>query len=75
MVYSGSFKIKKDDLEYYKKLLSIEDLENDKDEIGKMDDYIYIATINFENGNSVCIDLASGKTNYYDNIYLIDDNH
>ena len=72
MRYVGKFKIEKERLEYYTDLLSIEDLEQDDKGIGLKDDYIGIAKVDFDNGNFITIDLASGSTNYYDNIVLWD---
>ena len=40
----------------------------------KTDDYIGIARVDFENGNYLLIDIASGSSNYYDNIVLYDKN-
>lgn len=72
MNYVGSFEISKKDYDFYKELLEIEDLNADNKGIGKKYDYIGIATIDFENGNYVTIDLASGGNNYFDNICLYD---
>lgn len=68
MTYKGQFKINKEDLQYYTDLLE-QDLE-EEEHIGIKDDYIGIATIEFSNGNYITIDLASGGSNYYDNIVL-----
>lgn len=70
MEYKGKVQIKKEDLKYYRDLLSIEDLEENNDGIGRQDDYIYIASVDFDNNTYITIDLASGLSNYYDNIVL-----
>ena len=82
MIYKGKFEITKEELKRYNDLLQL-DLESDlpyydKDTIeelnAKQDDYIGITTIEFENGNYITIDLASGNSNYYDNVVLFDKN-
>ena len=76
MTYIGTINLSKEDIKYYNDLLSIDDLgDEDNEEIikklgAKQDDEIGIAWVCFENGNSISIDLASGSTNYYDNIVL-----
>lgn len=81
MEYKAKFKINGDKLKYYNELLQL-DLEEslpyyNKQDIERLgaikDDYIGIATIEFENNNYITIDLASGDSNYYDNIVLYDE--
>lgn len=81
MEYKKKFKISLEELNYYNELLQL-DLEesgvyynkHDIERLGaKTDDYIPIATITFENGYFLAIDIASGSSNYYDNITLFDD--
>lgn len=43
-------------------------------DLGKIDDNQHIFTFDFENGKHISIDIASGSTNYYDNICIYDDN-
>lgn len=83
MVYRKEVKITQEELNYYNELLQL-DLEeslpyynkNDIERLGaKTDDYIDIRVINFENGNYITIDLASGTSNYYDNIVLWNKNN
>jgi len=78
MVYKKTIKMTDHELNYYKDLLELdlEDLdEHDMERLGaKKDDYITIKTIEFDNGNYITLDLASGKNNYYDNIVLWDKN-
>ena len=74
MFYIGKYKITEEEDLYYKKLLEINDLAEDNKNIGKQNDFISIACVEFINGNYVTIDLASGSTNYYDNICLYDKN-
>lgn len=78
MTYKAKVKMTKEELKKYNELLQL-DLEEslpyyDKQEIerlgAKKEDYIEIRTIEFENGNYITIDLASGTSNYYDNIVL-----
>lgn len=78
MTYKEKIKITQEELNYYNELLQL-DLEEclpyyDKHDIerlgAKTDDYIEIRTIEFKNGNYITIDLASGTSNYYDNIVL-----
>ena len=82
MIYSETFEIKKDSLKHYNELLQL-DLddclpyynEHDIERLGaKKDDYIPIGFVKFNNGNYVTIDIASGSSNYYDNIVLYDKN-
>ena len=74
MTHKTKWKINKQDLEYYKKLLDFEfTCDNEDNDLGAIqDDYIYITTLTFDNGNYITIDLASGHDNYYDNIVLWD---
>ena len=78
MTYKQKIKITQEELNYYNSLLSL-DLDEcspyyNRDEIellgAKTDDYVGIAVVEFTNGNYVTIDLASGDSNYYDNIVL-----
>lgn len=78
MTYKEKVKIAQEELNYYNSLLEL-DLDEclpyyDKHDIerlgAKTDDYIGIRTIEFKNGNYITIDLASGTSNYYDNIVL-----
>ena len=78
MTYKQKIKITQEELNYYNSLLSL-DLDEcspyyNRDEIellgAKTDDYVGIAVAEFTNGNYVTIDLASGDSNYYDNIVL-----
>lgn len=80
MRYVEKFKISVEELKHYNELLQL-DLEEDlpfynKDDIERLgarkNDYIGIATITFKNGNFIGIDVASGDSNYYDNIVLYD---
>lgn len=83
-IFKEKLKITQEELNYYNELLQL-DLEEclpyyDKHDIerlgAKQDDYIGIRAVEFENGNYITIDLASGCSNYYDNIVLWDeDNH
>ena len=80
MTYKQKIKITQEELNYYNSLLSLELDEcspyYNRDEIellgAKTDDYVGIAVAEFTNGNYVTIDLASGGSNYYDNIVLYD---
>lgn len=75
-IFKEKIKITQEELNYYNELLelSFEDLEkykHDFERLGaKQDDYIGIRTVEFKNGNYITIDLASGMSNYYDNIVL-----
>ena len=80
MEYKAKLKISEEKLNYYNELLSL-DLDEclpyyNKHDIerlnARIDDYIGIARIDFENGNYLLIDIASGSSNYYDNIVLYD---
>ena len=80
MIYKEKVKMTQEEINYYADLLGL-DLdksslnynEHDIERLGaKTDDYINIRTIEFKNGNYVSIDLASGNSNYYDNIVLYD---
>ena len=80
MTYEETIKISQEELNYYNELLQL-DLEEDEpfynehdiERLGaKKDDYISIRTIEFSNGNYITIDLASGGSNYYDNVVLCD---
>ena len=80
MEYKAKFRISVEELKHYNELLQL-DLDEDlpfynKDDIerlnAKTDDYIGIARVDFENGNYLLIDIASGSSNYYDNIVLYD---
>lgn len=80
MTYKGILKITQEELNYYNELLQL-DLdkclpyynEHDIERLGaKTHDYISIRKIDFDNGNYVTIDLASGDNNYFDNIVLYD---
>lgn len=74
MVYKEKVKISKSDYEYYNKLFELDFEEDSEDKInnygGRIDDYIGITSVEFSNGNYITIDLASGSSNYYDNIVL-----
>ena len=77
MTYKEKVKIPQEELNWYNDLLKL-DLEDNTTQnehdikrlSAKIDDYIGIRTIEFENGNYITIDLASGTSNYYDNIVL-----
>lgn len=80
MRYIEKFRISEEELNYYNELLQL-DLDeclpyynkHDIERLGaKRNDYIGIATITFKNGNFIVIDVASGDSNYYDNIVLYD---
>lgn len=80
MTYSKTIKMSVEERNYYNELLQL-DLEegntfyneHDIERLGaKTDDYIGITSVEFENGNYITIDLASGSCNYYDNIVLWD---
>lgn len=80
MEYKSKLKISEEKLNYYNELLSL-DLDEclpyyNKDDIerlnARIDDYIGIARVDFENGNYLMIDIASGSSNYYDNVVLCD---
>lgn len=83
MTYKGKVNITQEELNYYNELLQLDLEENlpyynkhDIERLGaKTDDYIGIRTITFENGNYITIDLASGTSNYYDNIVLWNKNN
>lgn len=72
--------ISKSDYEKYNALLDIpilndELLYGDDNRWGaKTDDYIPGFCATFDNGKYITIDLASGSSNYYDNIVLWDEN-
>ena len=76
MEYIGSYEVTKKQLDYYNELLlvDLEDEEKANDIGASKDDYIGIACVEFTNGNYVTIDLASGSSNYYDNVVLWDKN-
>lgn len=78
MKYEKVLNMSNEELNHYNALLEL-DLDeslpyynkHDIERLGaKTDDYIGIATIEFENGNYITIDIASGNSNYYDNIVL-----
>ena len=78
MIYVEEFKIAKEQLDYYNKLLQV-DLDccspyYNEEEIeklnAKIDDYIGIGVAEFKNGCYATIDIASGSSNYYENIVL-----
>lgn len=77
MTYKAKIKMTDNELNYYNDLLRL-DLEDESQQhdierlSAKKDDYIGIRHIDFENGNFITIDLASGCSNYYDNICLFD---
>ena len=80
MEYKTTIKMSMSELNYYNNLLQL-DLnpsgvyynEHDiKRLCAKQNDYIGIATINFDNGNYITLDIASGDDNYYDNVVLYD---
>ena len=82
MEYVGSYRLTKKQLDYYNELLLL-DLDDclpyyNEEDIerlnAKKDDYISIACVEFDNGNYLTIDLASGSSNYYDSIVLWDKN-
>ena len=78
MKYMGSYRLTKKQLDYYNELLllDLDDFlpyynEEDIERLNaKKDDYISIGCIEFGNGNYLTIDLASGGSNYYDNVVL-----
>lgn len=72
MEYAGSYELTKKQLDYYNELLlvDLEDEEKANDIGASKDDYIGIGCIEFGNGNYLTIDLASGGSNYYDNVVL-----
>lgn len=79
MQYSGQFKIKKQDYDFYTRLLNLANFDELTDEQminekARKDDYIGITEIEFSNGNYITIDLASGGNNYFDNICLFNEN-
>lgn len=76
MEYVCSYGLTKKQLDYYNELLlvDLEDEEKANDIGASKDDYIGIACVEFGNGNYLTIDLASGGSNYYDNIVLWDKN-
>ena len=82
MIYQGKFEIDKETLKYYNELLQV-DLDccspyYNEDEIerldARIDDYIGIGLVEFSNGCYATIDIASGSSNYYENIVLYDKN-
>ena len=82
MTYTGVLIRTEEEINSYNDLLQL-DLddslpyynEHDIERLGaKKDDYIGIGCVEFENGNYITIDLASGGSNYYDNIVLWDKN-
>lgn len=81
MTYIGTINLSEKDRKYYNDLLDLvldcddENYDENKiDELGaRIDDYFGIASVEFENGKSITIDLASGSSNYYDNIVLWDE--
>ena len=77
MTYKKKVKITQEELNYYNSLLELdfdnEICKHDIERLGaKQDDYINIRELDFDNGNFIVIDLASGKSNYFDNIVLFD---
>lgn len=82
MEYKKKFRISKEELHYYSELLSLDlskDMpyynEHDIERLNaKQNDYIGIGVVEFENGNYLTLDLASGDINYYDNFVLFDKN-
>ena len=76
MTYMETIVYKKDVLERVNALLNIEDLgdlsEEEKLLNPKIDDFISLMSIDFENGNIIDIDVCSGTGNYYDNCVLKD---
>lgn len=81
-IFKGKFEISEEKLKYYNDLLLLDLEENSpyyiEEDIerldARIDDYIGIASIKFENGNVLTIDIASGSSNYFDNIVLYDKN-
>ena len=78
MTYRETVKIPKEIFERMNKLLNIDDLNNlTKEEKllnPKQDDFIGLIFMDFENGNSITVDVCSGSHNYYDNCVLKDGN-
>lgn len=74
MTYKKKIEITQEELNYYNELLGLDLYDkHDMERLGaKQNDYISIRTIDFDNGNYVTIDLASGDSNYFDNIVLYD---
>ena len=77
MTYKEKVLISQEELNWYNNLLQLNLEDNTTQNAhdierlsAKTNDYIGIRTIEFENGNYVTIDLASGTSNYYDNIVL-----
>lgn len=76
MIFKETITYDKDTLERVNALLDIEELgeytEEQKLLNPKTDDFIGLMWIDFENGNSITIDVCSGTGNYYDNCVLRD---
>lgn len=76
MVFRETIGIEKKVLDRVNGLLNIQTLgvytKEEKLLNPKMDDFIGLASVDFENGNSIDIDVCSGTFNYYDNCVLKD---
>ena len=78
MIFKETITYDKDTLERVNALLNIESLEveeyTEEQKLlnPKTDDFIGLMWIDFENGNSITIDVCSGSYCYYDNCVLKD---
>ena len=80
MKYEATVTLPLGTIDRFNKLFDIEDMEEmSEDELylhgAKQNDYESIFEVRFENGSRLTYDLASGDTNYYDNViwYECDD--
>lgn len=77
-VFNKVITIKKEMLDYYNGLLQLIDFDDDSVEMENLinhysaiqDDYIGVASVSFDDGKIINIDIASGSSNYYDNVVL-----
>lgn len=78
MIFKETITYDKDTLERVNALLDIESLEveeyTEEQKLlnPKVDDFIPLMSIEFNNGNIIDIDVCSGSCNYYDNCVLKD---
>lgn len=78
MIFKEIITYDKDTLERVNALLDIESLEveeyTEEQKLlnPKVDDFIPLMSIEFNNGNIIDIDVCSGRCNYYDNCVLKD---
>ena len=73
MKYESCLFISTKDLKEYKRLLSIEDINNN--DYGKVQDFIQVGAYTYDNGITLYIDLCSGDSNYFLQYELVDKNN